>query len=188
VIAVVLLERQSRRRESGARPRGTRRMLADESLQMLIRRGPIAACLFQFGEREERIVGVRRERILDDHATIVSLGIRCGLRQRTAPEERVTVCRRSLGRRAQQRVYERATRWTVPLAHEPARAPEDRVGGGERGGAAVASLCVGPVREYTQRHDGGKSDSWKAMHHGEGDAVLRRRDVPRARTGPVRER
>jgi len=97
----VLLERQSRRREAGARTGRARRMLANEALEMLVCRGAIATCLFQLGERQQCIVGVGRERILDDHAAIVSLRIRRGLRQRAAPEERVTVRRRPLGRRSQ---------------------------------------------------------------------------------------
>lgn len=139
-------------------------MLADESLQMLVGRGPIAARLFQLGKREQRIVGVRRERILHDHAAIISLGIRGRLRQRTAPEERVTVCGCPLGRCTQQRVHERTTCCAIALAHEPARAPEDRVGGRKRSRVARVSLCVGPVSERAECHDGGKNDSWEAMH------------------------
>jgi len=139
-------------------------MLADESLKMLVCRGPIAARLFQLGKREQRIVGVRRERILHDHAAIISLGIRGRLCQGAAPEERVTVCGRPFGRCTQQRVHERATRCAIALAHEPARAPEDGVGGGKWSGVARVSLCVGPVSERAQCHDREKNDSWKAMH------------------------
>ena len=47
---VVLLERQASRREAGACACWTRRMLTHESLQVLVRRGAIAARLLQFGE------------------------------------------------------------------------------------------------------------------------------------------
>jgi hypothetical protein len=50
VTVVVLFEGEARRRESGARARRTRRMLTDESLQVLIGRCAIAARLFQLGE------------------------------------------------------------------------------------------------------------------------------------------
>ena len=160
----MLLEREPRRGESSAGPPRTRGMLANESLKMLVCRGPIAARLFQLGKREQCIVRVRREWVLDDHAAVISLGIRGRLRQRAAPEERVTVCSRPFGRCTQQRVHEGATRRALPLAHEPARALEDGVGGRKRSGGACVSLCVGSVRERTQRHDCGKNDSWKAMH------------------------
>ena len=88
---VVLLEGQASRRQPGARARWTRRMLMYESLQMLVRRSTIAARLLQLGERQERIVGVGRQRILDDHAAIVPLRIRGSLSQRAAPEQGVTV-------------------------------------------------------------------------------------------------
>src|SRR4029079_3132879 len=129
---IVLLEREPCRRESGARPPRTRRMLTDESLQVLIGRGAIAARLLQLGEREECVVGVWRERILDDHAAIVSLGIRGPFRQRAAPEQRITVGRCSLRCRSQQRIHDGTTARTVPLTYEPACPAEDRVGGGDR--------------------------------------------------------
>jgi hypothetical protein len=49
---VALLERQARRRQTSARARGAHGVLAHESLQMLIRRRTIAACLLQLRERE----------------------------------------------------------------------------------------------------------------------------------------
>ena len=134
-------------------------MFPDETLEVLIGRGTVAARLFQLGEREERIVGVWRERILDDHAAIVSLGIRSGFRQRAAPEQRVTVCRCPLRRRAQQRVDDGTTARTLPLADEPPRATEDRVGGRERRGRTGTSLRTGWMRQRAERHDGGKEES-----------------------------
>jgi hypothetical protein len=56
----VLLEGEPRRSESGTCARRTRRMLAYESLKMLVRRSAIAARLFQFGERQQCVIGVGR--------------------------------------------------------------------------------------------------------------------------------
>ena len=61
-------------------------MLADESLQMLIRRGAIAARLFELGERQQGIVRVSRERVLHDDAPVVAFGLGGRFREGPAPE------------------------------------------------------------------------------------------------------
>jgi hypothetical protein len=55
---VALLERQSRRGETGARACRTDGVLAHESLQMLIRRCAVAARLLELRETEQRVIGV----------------------------------------------------------------------------------------------------------------------------------
>jgi hypothetical protein len=99
---VPLLEREACRREPGARARGACRMLAHEPLEMLERRRAIAARLFQLGERQERIVGIGRQRIFDDHSAIVAFSVCRSLGQRAAPEQRVAIRRRAFGSGAQQ--------------------------------------------------------------------------------------
>ena len=126
---VALLEREARRGEPGARTRRSGGMLPHEALQMLIRRGPITARLFELGEREQCVVGIWRQRVLHDHLPIVAFRIGGGLRQRATPEERVAVCPCPFLCRAQHRVDKRAARCAVTIGDEPACALEDGIRG-----------------------------------------------------------
>jgi hypothetical protein len=88
---VALLERQARRSQASAGASGADWVFADETLQMLVRCRTITACLFELGERQQCVVGVRRQGVLDDDATVVTLGIGCRLGERAMPEQCITV-------------------------------------------------------------------------------------------------
>lgn len=66
-------------------------MLAHEALEMLECRSAVASRLLELGERKKRVVHIGREWILHDHLAIVALRIRRGLRERSAPEQRIAV-------------------------------------------------------------------------------------------------
>ena len=91
---------------------------------MIDRRIAIAARHLELCESEQRVSGVPRERILNDHLPVASLGVRRGGGQRRSPIERIRILR-SAGGRGQLRIHERASRGSIPLEYQPARAKEE---------------------------------------------------------------
>jgi hypothetical protein len=151
-----LLECEPRRGEPGTGARWTHRVLTHESLQMLVRRRAVAARLFQLGQREQRVVRVRRQCVFHDYASVIALCIGRRLREGATPVERIAVGRRPFGSRTQHRVDERATGRAVSFAHQSARAVEDGIAGRKRWTRRRASVlrtardgerCDGDERE-----------------------------------------
>ena len=164
---ISLLERQPRGRQPGSRTRWAHRMLPHEPLQMLIRRGAIATRLFELGEREERVVGVWRQRVLHDHAPVIALRDGRRLRERATPEECVAERRRALGGHPQHRVDDRATSGAVTLAHQSPSALVDGIGRGPRRTCrrvgALRGAGGGEARGRDEREDDGADET---VHRG----------------------
>jgi len=139
-------------------------MLLHVPLQMLQGARTIAASLFQLRDREQRVIRVVRQWILDDDAAIIALGLRSRRRQRAVPVEGVAVRRSGGIRCAKQRIDERTTGDAVPFRHQPARAPEERVRRRTRRRARDTEGTVGRWR-------GLAADERRREQHGSEDGI-----------------